>query len=238
MNAKIFFFAIVIIFSISGYAQELNLDQILDKYYKAMALDKFQKINTVLMSGTTIQNDAMPLKVYKMRPDFFLMEFDVQDITAYQAYDGKTGWMTAPWTGNNAPQIMNEDRLKDVKNRADFDGLLYNFKQKGHSLYLNGTEKIENKEAYKIKIIRKDGGSEFLYIDKENFYIIKRLSYRNIRGQEITVETYYSEYKIIEGIPFAFSTTTYFGGQLYSSSQYDSIQLNAEIDTHIFQMKK
>ena len=45
MNAKIFFFAIVIIFSISGYAQELNLDQILDKYYKAMALDKFQKVS-------------------------------------------------------------------------------------------------------------------------------------------------------------------------------------------------
>jgi hypothetical protein len=154
---------IIGILSLTGssvFSQEMKLDEILDKYYKAGGLDKLQKVQTITMTGTMVQQDAMPVKIIKMRPDKYLMEFDVADITAYQAYDGKTAWMTAPWTGNPKPQVMPEDRVKDLKPRTDFDGLLFNWQAKGHKAELVGNDSLIDNLAYKIKLTRNDGGIE------------------------------------------------------------------------------
>ena len=102
-------------------AQELNLNEILNRYYKASGIDKWQNVSSVIMTGTITQNDIMPVKIIRMRPDKYFMEFDVADLTAYQVYDGKTAWMTTPWTGNPKPQVMPPDRANEFKSRADFD---------------------------------------------------------------------------------------------------------------------
>ena len=112
-------------------AQELNLNEILNRYYKASGIDKWQNVSSVIMTGTITQNDIMPVKIIRMRPDKYFMEFDVADLTAYQVYDGQTAWMTTPWTGNPKPQVMPPDRANEFKSRADFDGLLYNWQAKG-----------------------------------------------------------------------------------------------------------
>ncbi|MBL7138996.1 MAG: hypothetical protein ISS17_09505 [Bacteroidales bacterium] len=96
----IFFF----LFS-SSQAQELTLDEIMERYYAASRMEKLQEVNTIIMTGLRVQQDIMPLKIIRKRPNLFLMEFDVADLTAYQAYDGENAWMTAPWTGNAAPQM-------------------------------------------------------------------------------------------------------------------------------------
>jgi|GEM_PF-3257543 len=88
----------------------------------------------------------------------YLLEFDIQDITGFQGYDGQTAWSTAPWTGNPKPQVMPDDRDRNLRSRADFDGLLYNWKEKGHSVELVGRDTVENVQAFKLKVAKKDGG--------------------------------------------------------------------------------
>ena len=133
-------------------SQEINLDELLQKYFKAAAYDKLQKVNTIISYGTLVQQDLMPIKIVRMRPDKYLQEFDVADMTAYQAYDGSTAWMTAPWTGNPRPQPLPDDRLKDIKVKADFNGLLFHWKAKGEVVELAGTDTVDNTLAYKIKV--------------------------------------------------------------------------------------
>lgn len=217
-------------------AQDLSLDEILLKHYKAIGISELQKINSVIMTGTMIQNDAMPVKITRKRPGSYLMEFDIQDITAFQGYDGQNAWWTTPWAGNPKPQPMPADRAKDMKLRADFDGILYNWKAKGHTVELQGKDTIEKTITYKLKVTKKDGGEEFLFLDAEKFTILKRLYYRNIRGQEVAMENYFRDYKPVKGILFSFTQETQLGGQPYNSLQFDSIILNEPVDDKIFSM--
>ena len=217
-------------------AKDPALDEILSKHYLAMGLENLRKVNTILMTGTMIQQDAMPVKIVRMRPDLYLMEFDIQDITAYQGYDGQTAWWTTPWTGNPAPQVMPDDRTRDLRSKADFDGILYNWKAKGNLVELTGRDTVENAPAYKLKVVKKDGGIEFLYIDTTKFIVQKRMYYRIIRGKEAAVEIYFHDYRSVQGIMFSFTQDMYIGGQPYNSLQLDAVELDKSVDALKFRM--
>ena len=72
---------------------------------------------------------------------------------------------------------------------------------------LVGTEDMEGTEAYKIKVTKKlelaEGETEeeakpeitYYFIDAENFVILKTHAKTNMRGAEVEVDTYYSDYK-------------------------------------------
>jgi hypothetical protein len=234
---RILIIGCVLVFSsVMIKAQEMKLDEILDNYFKVNGFDKMHKVQTIIMKGSLVQQDIMPLKIIRMRPDKFLMEFDVQDITAYQAYDGKTAWMTTPWTGNPKPQIMPEDRARDIKNRADFDGLIVDWKVKGHNAEQAGMDSISNSPAYKIRLTRKDGGIEYYFIDARSFLLQKRISYRMMRGKEVEIENYFHDYRAIEGIMFPFVIDASIDGQPYSSNQFETIELNKPVDETMFEM--
>jgi len=226
----------LILIALTTKAQDLTVEQILDKFYKASGYDKLQKVNTIIMSGTIIRNDAMPLKITKVRPDKYRMDFDVADITGIQAYNGKSGWSTAPWSGNAAAVAMGEDALKEMRNKADIDGYIYQYKAKGHTVQLEGTEKFENMELYKIKLTKKEGGFEFYFIDKKDFLLKKRISFRMIRGKETEQENIFKDYRIIDGIWFSFLNENKMGGQPYSTIQFETIELNKPVDNNIFEM--
>jgi len=217
-------------------AQEPNLDKILKNYYKVNGLDKLQKVKTIVMTGTITRNDLMPIKITKMRPDKYRMDFELADLAAIQAYDGKTGWSTAPWTGNPKPTLMDEDALKDVKNRADFEGLLYNYKEKGHQAKLIGKDTINTNEVYKIELIRKDGGIEYYFIDTKNAQLLKRSFKRNMRGKEVALENIFSDYRQVNGILFSFVNETTMDGQRYSLIEFEKIELNVDVNEKIFGM--
>ena len=217
-------------------SQDLKLDDILMRYFKASGFDQLQKVYTIISSGTLLQQDRMPLKTIRMRPDKFLQVFDVADITCYQGYDGTTAWMTVPYTGNPKPQLMPDDRAKDIRVKADFDGLLFQWKTKGHLVELAGTDTVGNALAYRIKVTRKDGGIEFYSIDMNSFMLVKRQYSRLVRGNEVKIEVFYRDYKNVEGIPFAFTIENQMGGQPLNTVQFDSILLNGPVDEKVFKM--
>ncbi|MFZ4562690.1 MAG: hypothetical protein ACOYNU_04860 [Bacteroidales bacterium] len=217
------------------FAQQLTLTQILNNYYKAGNFDKLQKVNSIIMTGNIVQQDLMPVKIVRVRPDKYMMQFDVADLTAYQVYDGHTAWMTTPWTGKAAPQVMPPERATDLKNRADIEGVLFNWKEKGHSPELAGTDTVDGVIVYKIKVTRKDGGIEFNFIDPAGFMLKKRLSFRKVGGKEIPIENFYRDYRKVEEIPFAFTVETNNGGRV-NEIQFDSVELNKPVDLKIFTM--
>lgn len=217
------------------YAQDLTLDEIMSGYSSAAEMKKMQKVNTIIMTGLRVQQDIMPLKITRKRPNLFLMEFDVADLTAFQAYDGKTAWTTAPWTGNAAPQVLPEARARDMMYQADFDGLLYNWKEKGHHLELQGIDTVETEPAYKIKLIRADSAIHYYHIGCKDFLLKKQTTFRMVRGEEISIENIYTDYRPVEGIPFAFNIETRFPGRSVSM-EFDTIELNEPVEDELFTM--
>ena len=216
-------------------AQDLALEEILNRYYRSAGLDKLSKVNTVIMTGTLVQQDLMPVKIIRVRPDKYLMEYDVADLTAYQAFDGKTAWFTAPWTGNPAPLVATAERAADLANRADLEGVLFNWKEKGHELALAGRDSANGLTVYRIKVTRNDGSTEYEFIDDAGFMLQKRLSYRIAGGKEIEVENYYRDYRNVDGIPFAFTIGTSYAGR-ENEIQLESVLLDAPVDLNVFTM--
>jgi hypothetical protein len=235
MKKGVFLLCLLFTISCGLMAQDLSLEQILNRYYQAANLEKHSKVSTIIMTGTIVQQDLMPVKIIRARPGKYLMEFDVADLTAYQATDGMTAWTTAPWTGKAEPQALPPDRTADLKVRADMDGILYNWKEKGHLPELTGTDTVNGKLAYKIKVVRKDGATEFNFIDCTDFLLTKRTYVRMAGGKEIPVEIYSRDYRKVDGIPFPFVTETNNGGRV-NEIQFETIELDKPVDPGIFVM--
>jgi hypothetical protein len=208
----------------------------MEKYYNTNGFKKLQKIKSIVMSGTITRNDLMPVKITKMRPDKYRMDFELADLDAVQAYDGKIGWSTAPWTGTSEATMMKEDGLNDIKATADFDGLLFGWKEKGHKAELMGKEMLGAMEVYKIKLTRKDSATEFYLIGTKDFLLKKRIYKKNVRGQMAEMANIYSDYKQVDGINFPFTYEAMYEGQRYSLIEFEKIELNVPVDEKIFGM--
>ncbi len=216
-------------------AQEPDLESILAKYYSAVNMEKLAAVQSVVMTGTIVQQDLMPVKIYRLRPDRYLMEYDVADLTAYLGFDGTAGWFTAPWTGNAAAQKAAPDREADLRIRADIDGVLYKWKEKGHLPELVGADTVDRRPSYRIKVTRKDGGIEYHLLDAETFLPARRISTRMAGGKEIPVETTYRDYRKVSGIFFPFKVETNNGGRV-NEIQFDLVEVDVPVKESIFGM--
>lgn len=217
-------------------AQDLNLEQILEKHYKAAGLDNLQNVKTIIISGTITTNVIMPIKYFKVRPNKYRMERDVADITGLWIFDGQNGWTTAPWTDNPNPQVATGAALTDLQLQADFDGSIYNWKAKGHKAELVGVEKSDGSNVYRIKLIRNDGGIEYYLINANSFLLLKKISYKNNQGKNVEVENVFSDYRCIAGVMFAFDIVSNLDGQPSSEIIYETVDLNQPVDDEIFVM--
>ncbi len=219
----------------ASQSQDLTLDEIMSRHYQAAEMEKLQQVNTIIMTGLRVQQDLMPLKIVRKRPNLYLMEFDVADLTAYQVYDGEVAWSTAPWTGNAAPSPMSESSTRGMMYQSDFDGMLYRWKDKGHHLELEGIDTVETEPAYKIKLIRADSVIQYYFIGTGDFLLKKQATFRTFRGEEITIENYFRDYRLVEGIPFPFLIETRYPGRSVSM-EFDAIDLNEPVENNLFRM--
>lgn len=219
-------------FSIQATAQ--TIDDVLKKHYKAAAYTKLEKATSVEMDGMITRNDVMPYKISKLRPNLFRIDFQLADLEAVQAYNGTETWQTAPWTGNPAPTVMPAEAAKFFILSTDFEGSLWNWKQKGSTVELLGKEKIADAEAFKIKLTRADKGIEYYFIDAANYLLLRRIQVRTARGADVEFETNYSNYKTYDGIPFALTFDQKMGGQQHSLIEFETITLNKPMDAKMF----
>ena len=235
MKKVFFLFGSLVLSIITIQAQDLTLDEVMSKHYKASEMEKLQQVNTIIMTGLRVQQDLMPLKIIRKRPNMYLMEFDIADLTTYQAYDGEVAWSTAPWTGDASPKTMSESGTRGMMYQSDFDGMLYKWKEKGHALELMGIDTIDDGPAYKIKLIRADSVIQFYHIDANSFLLKKQTTFRKVRGEDIPIENVYTDYRDVEGIPFAFIIETLYPGRSVSI-ELDSIELNQPVGDNVFKM--
>jgi len=243
--------AFLFAFVLTGNSQNLTLEEILTKHFETTGTEKLSKIKTIEMDGKIItQGIEMPFVSKVKAPGKLRTEVTVQGNKMIQAYDGKDGWMVAPWTGTDEPQDINPDQLKQIKDQADFTGKLWKWKDKVQSLELVGKEDMEGTEVYKLKMVdkpeknendtteMKDGDVTYIFIDAENFVILKMLAKKKIRGAEMEFETYQSNYKDKDGILMPFSIKTKMKGKTITQVTIANVQFNLDFDDSIFERPK
>jgi hypothetical protein len=143
------------------------------------------------------------------RPHKVRYELQFKGQTAVQTYDGVNGWKLRPYLGRLEVEPFTPDEMKTASLQFELDGPLVDYAAKGTRIELEGIEKVENRDAYKLKLTMKDGHAVHVWIDAATFLESKIEGQpRRLDGIEHPVEVYFSDYRPVNGlqIPFVLET--------------------------------
>lgn len=176
------------------------------------------------------------LTTYQKEPNKLRMDATVQGAVVIQSFDGETAWMTNPMTGltEEMPSVMAEDFTRSaLGNNALLDP-----KKFGITYSLTGKEISEGREYFVLSQNFPDGFKASFLIDTETFLMYKtRTTSKNEIGKEAEVETFFSDYKNIEGIVIAHKLITYQDGSEFMKMEITNVEFNTGLEDSWFKLK-
>jgi hypothetical protein len=159
---------------------------------------------------TRPKNEAqLPITIYMARGRKVRVELQFRGDTALQVYDGTNGWKLRPYLNRRVVESFTDEERKASADQQELDGPLVDYAAKGSKVELAGTEKVEGRDNYKIKVTFKNGDSKNVWIDAETFLETKvEGTPRRLDGTYHPVETYYRDYRNVNGlrVPFVLET--------------------------------
>lgn len=234
-NFYAFLFCFCILPLINSNAQTVG--EILASHFKATGSEKLLDVQTITTRGTLKQGGfEIPIVTFNKRPNKVKIEGLFQDVKFIESFNGKTGWTYNPFRGNTEPVPLSAEYLEILKDRADIDGLLYNYTEKGYALSLLDPVNVGNTLTHVLLLTKPDKSIITYFIDSETNVVIKTISKMNIDGVESEFETFFSDYRFVDEILFPFSIDVMSVGQLLIEYDYSIIVLDKEIDDLIFEM--
>ncbi len=88
---------------------------------------------------------------------------------------------------------------------ADFDGLLVDWKQKGHTVSFDGQEALPGGEAHKLKVTTKSGVVRTVYLDAKTGLERRHTGVMTLpNGRKLDIVIDFSNWKDVNGVKFAF----------------------------------
>ena len=214
-------------------------DELINKNIQAHGgLEKLKAIKSVKMTGKMSMEGGLeaPFTFQKKRPDKIRIEFTIQGLTGIQAYDGSTAWQLMPFMGSKDPQKMPEDDKKDIIEQADFDGPLVDYKAKGNSVEYVGKEDVEGTETHKLKLTLKNGDVRYLFLDPETGLELKATAMIKREGVEATVDSFFGDYKEVNGMTFPFAIEQKMAGKPGPQFSVQNVELDVDLADSLFVM--
>jgi hypothetical protein len=219
------------------FAQSAN--DIINKNIEAMGgKDKLNHLNSVYEEMTTsVMGQDIPAKVWIVNEKGMRTEMTVMGQQLITVVTTDTGWMINPMTGDNTPQPLPSNMLKQSLGKMDLRGQLLDYAKNGFTATLLGKEADGSKEVYKIKLVKSGQPTLSFYIDVSSYLISKIATDANTNGQNMTVTVVMSDYrKTPEGYFFPFLTTIEAGSNEIKS-QVTKLTINPAVDPSLFAKK-
>lgn len=205
---------------------------------------KLRAVNTMRIEGkVSMQGMELPMSVNAKRPNMMRQELQIQDKKVLTAFDGQKAWMINPMMGAETPQEILGPQGEMTREQSDFDGPLMDYKSKGTTVELvkgeapDGTEKlVDGTKVYKLKVTRKGGRVQHIYLDAESGIELKTTSQIEQGGQTFTVETELADYRAVEGIMVPHTVRNTVNGQPVMQMSVQKVEFNVPIDDALFKM--
>jgi len=230
---KIFVLILALAF-IKAHSQ--TVDEIVQKYSNAAGgLDNFKKIKTAKFSGTaSAQGQEFPLTVQIINGRAMRTDVEVMGQSITNAYKDGKGWKINPFAGAPTATDATAEELNEFKIQGSLISQLMDYKDHGYKAELLGQEDVQGAKTYKIKLTTDDNKTTTYFIDANTYFLIKTIGMRNLMGQEMELETYYSEVKDIGNVKFSMMRSVQSGGQTLQEVHFDKIELDVPVDEKIF----
>jgi outer membrane lipoprotein-sorting protein len=219
----------------------LTAAQIVEKNVSAKGgLQAWRAVQTMSFSGKMDaggkQKVQLPFVLERKRPRKTRTELVFANDTAVQVYDGDNGWKLRPFLGRRDVEPYSPEELKSASFESDLDGPLVDYAAKGNKVELEGLEKVEDHDAYKLKLTMKGGQVQHIWVDAGTFLEVKvEGTPRRVNGKMRPVSIYLRDYKDVNGlmIPYV-SETAVQGNRDTHKMIIESVVVNPKLEDSLF----
>jgi outer membrane lipoprotein-sorting protein len=232
------FFILVILSQSNLFSQESEKTEtvdpkvVMEKYLDAIGgRDALAKVEdrTTIMRGTAM-GQALTIIVKQKAPNKMRQEVKAGGMDQTIIFDGEKGVMKA--ATKNVDVTGKE--LEQLKIEATME-LLLDIEGNGVKLDFEGTEKINGKDAHKIKMTLPSGIRWFNYFDAESGLKVKEQKEMQTQMGLIEQVVTYDNYTEVEGIKYPFKITQSFGPQSVEMT-VSSVKVNKGLADDIFKI--
>ena len=105
-----------------------------------------------------------------------------------------------PMAGVTTPMPVTGPQAASIKEQSDFDGPLVDYKTKGYTLELVGTEPLGDRKVYHLRLTSAAKTVQHVYIDTET-NLERKISTETPMGD---IEQELSDYRTVEGVKVPF----------------------------------
>jgi outer membrane lipoprotein-sorting protein len=218
-------------------AGQPTIEEIIADNMKAKGgLEKIQAVQSMKeVAQASTQGMSFEMTIYSKRPNLSRQEISIMGQMMVNAFDGTKAWMINPMMGAD-PTMVTGPQADIIKDQSDFDGPLVDYKAKGNVVEFVGTDAIGAVKAYHLKVTKKSGNVDHVYIDTTTSLEIKVVSESSSGGATAKAEIEIGDYRAVEGLMMPYSIKTYQNGSLAVALTLSTIELNPKIDDALFHM--
>ena len=216
-------------------------DEIINKHVQAIGgTENWKKVNSVVQTGSmTVQGMELNITMTVLNSKGSRQDINAMGMNNYIIITPTEGWRFFPVQGQQAPEAMTADDVKESQDGLDAQGVLVDYKAKGHAVELLGKEDVDGTDCFKLKITHKGGKTDTYFIDASTYYLVKSVSVMKANGQEAELSTSYSNYqKLPEGIVVPMSMNIPLGPGFNVDLTISKVEINKAVDESIFKPAK
>jgi hypothetical protein len=230
-------FILVLLCGQSFSQNALSADEVVAKNIQARGgMNKLSGIKTIRATYAT-EEDGKPVRIEELRkrPEKLRRNLFTGGNKIVFAYDQQTAWQSFSSHGKG-PSPAPADLARELKEEADIDGPLVNYKEKGIAIALAGKEKLNAKDVYHLKLTLKEGQVRELYLDARTFLEVKETGSFEEAGKKIDFVNIFKNYRPVQGILFPFLVESKAGDEENQSTYLKKIEINVPIQDSAFTM--
>jgi hypothetical protein len=219
-----------------------GVDDIVAKHLAARGgREALAAIRTVRMTGHAIAGPGREAVVRReiARPGRIRTEFVFQGTTGVYVWDGAAGWRVSPLDGRFEAEPLPAEEAAAAAEQADIEGPLVDWKAKGHRVERVGTATLPGGPAHELKVTLKSGEERRVFVDAATGLVVRTETPRRLRGQEVTLETVFGDYRRVGAVSFPHLIEIGARGRARRLRiVVDSVETNVPVDDARFQMPR
>ena len=232
MLAKLILVCLLYLLPILSFAQDdaFTLESILQRFTKAYGgLRDVDTLTSLSVEGTILQNgQTFDFLMRKKRPHFMRYRLSHESNSIITGYDGSQGWIRTKNNQDVSIDLLDDEARRKIRYQSRFDSpLFYHLQKRENQIELIERIILDERSVLVLEVIEYDSEASRYYLDFETAHIV-RVDHLDADG-EVSIQTLFRDYRLVEGFPFAFEIETRVKGETKSLAKVNSIDVNPGI---------
>ena len=206
----------------------ITAQEVVSRYITARGgLEKLRAIRTLVFRGPPRPNGRPGRRILRARPFYLNVGAEGNDGSPWEAYD-ESGLQ---------PRVTDAPGAA-LRHTAYFDDPLVMTLEPGWGVELTGSERIGDRDAWRLRVTYPDGFVNESFVDKSSWLLIARRITAPVHafGASVTSQAIVGDYRPVQGVlfPYSLREVDLATGEVMDASTWEAIEANVSMDYAVF----